>query len=48
MPTTKNWYLRQDKEVTWEEAEKHCLVYKAHLPSIHSQQENDFIRGKCY
>jgi hypothetical protein len=46
MPNTKNWYLSRNEEVTWPEAENYCQVYGAHLPSIHSQQENDFIKGK--
>ena len=39
-------YAGQVELLSWSQAEANCAEYNAHVASIHSQEENDFVRGK--
>jgi len=41
----KNCYMLVEKKATWEEARKKCKNHSAHLASINSDEENEFLVG---
>merc|ERR1711874_294626 len=41
----KNCYMLVEKKATWEEARKKCKNHSAHLASINSEEENEFLVG---
>uniref|UniRef100_A0A3Q1HMR9 C-type lectin domain-containing protein n=1 Tax=Acanthochromis polyacanthus TaxID=80966 RepID=A0A3Q1HMR9_9TELE len=41
-----NCYLHFAERVTWSEAEQHCQELNAHLVSISSQEEQQFVNGE--
>ena len=43
-----NCYYLEDRKMHFKDAEANCVEQGAHLASIHSQEENDFIWGKIY
>lgn len=42
----QNCYIFVATQVTWQAAEDDCVAQGAHLVSIHSQAEQDFVAGE--
>ena len=41
-------YLMVANAKTWEDANNHCIYNGGHLASIHSNEENEFVRGDVW